>query len=225
MPNLTKHGKKRITERVGINQGDAKRNATRAYRRGIQLDETTGALKSWMTGRYYRHRKHPEMRIFRGFLYIYRNGVLITVYPIPEDLQNSFENYVQPGPYKKYEEYLNCKACEKASREYVKKSEKYREKRRIFINRVLLEDVRQFTEGRFDVSISCVCARECEVVVRYVPTKKDVPDLCEVADYLKECTVYTEVRFVHERDRYGRLIFPERYRIDPDEDELVYHSE
>ena len=128
MPSLTKHGKKRITERIGVSSGDAKRNAIKAYRHGILHSETSGTLHAWMDGRYLRHKTGSNMRIYRGFLYIFHDGVLITVFSIPQELQDSLSSYVDPCAYQKYMDYISKREAERAARNHARKTEKYKEK-------------------------------------------------------------------------------------------------
>lgn len=225
MPNLTKHGKKRITERVGISSGDAKRNARRAYRHGIHHSETSGELCAWLNSRYFKYKTGSHMRVFRGFLYIFHNDVLITVYAIPKELQVTLEKCVDPDAYERYVDYISGKEIERKIRNKARKAEKYQEKLTAFRNLIMLNDIREYSDGRFKVNITGVSTDQRNIVIRYIPKKMEIPDLRGLADYIKDRTEYKVVRFVHVKDQYGRPIFPEKYTVKPEEDELVYHVE
>lgn len=84
MAKLTHHARERMRERVGIPNKRQKQNIANALRRGLTLQNTTGTIHSYIVYLYKRHYRANNIRIYKGYVYIFHNDVLITVYPLPE---------------------------------------------------------------------------------------------------------------------------------------------
>ena len=83
---VTNHAKKRIKERCGLNKKSIQRMATKALEEGHTHSETKGRLNKWMTSLYFRGSKANNIRLYGEKAYIFRDTVLITVIPIPNNL-------------------------------------------------------------------------------------------------------------------------------------------
>ncbi len=217
MPRLTRHGEKRLNERVGTHRTDSGKIAKRAYKHGIHHSETTGELKSWLSGKYFLRRTATQMRIFQGFLYVFAEGTLITVYPLPERFADNLEYYVEPAAYEAYSEYLYQREIEKESAATVKKDKIFQQRKTEFHNRVMLEDIRQFAAERYDVDITSVITEGKKITICYIPRGSSIPDMTEIWWHVRMDTYYTSVRLKHVRDLNGKPMY--RYRNIPSKDE------
>lgn len=89
---VSKHGKKRGKERIGINKSSMDRQANLALERGIKRSQTDGRLHKWITSQcylYQERREDVEYIVFNNKLFVF-NGtctVLITVLNLPTNLQ------------------------------------------------------------------------------------------------------------------------------------------
>ena len=92
---MTKHGIARTKERCGIGKSLRKmeRFANNALERGYKRDETRGALRKYLDGRYYEFG-FGDMRIYAGQLFVFEGENLVTVFPIPGKLQMGIKEYV-----------------------------------------------------------------------------------------------------------------------------------
>ncbi len=84
-PVLTRHSRKRITQRVGSG-GNITKIARRAYKEGIPHCETTGALHQFMTDLYLSQRKGNNMRVYGDCVYMFSGRHLVTVIKIPYNI-------------------------------------------------------------------------------------------------------------------------------------------
>lgn len=85
----TRHGKKRIKERVGVPKSASSRQQELARERGLPHAKTSGRLSKWVTsvalnpnhtkGQYY---------IYNNNLFIYKTDKVVTVLPVPQNLRD-----------------------------------------------------------------------------------------------------------------------------------------
>ena len=94
---LTKHGRDRIRERVGIGKSDDKINraAQKAYERGIKYTDVKGTLKRYLDRMYLIHGDGGNIRIHAGNLWIFEGSRLITVKNIPARYQRKLQIYMK----------------------------------------------------------------------------------------------------------------------------------
>ena len=82
---LTAHARMRMRERgAAANKKIARRCAEAALRKGIRHRETDGDLRSYVSMLYLKHWKGDNIRIWQGYVYIFRGKTLITVFALPE---------------------------------------------------------------------------------------------------------------------------------------------
>lgn len=94
MVGVTTHAKRRLKERCGVNKQSAIRMAERAFNKGISFDNASTAIKQYISSVYLCHDKMcNNIRIYGDMVYIFDNQTLITVYPIPQYLKDSMEDY------------------------------------------------------------------------------------------------------------------------------------
>lgn len=207
MAAITNHAKKRLAERVGASSDSAAlKNANRALKRGIRHDDTIGDLNQWILERKSANRNVGDYRVFRGYLYIFSNGVLITVYSLPDEIKDSISENMLPSAYGRYMDDINGRKYTKQ----LKNDRKYKEKRERFNNLVLLNDVRQFADDSYDVRFTGVNVKDGLLSICYIPYSRKIPCMQPVADYMQRCTNYPRVRLVHVRDINGQKMYAAR---------------
>lgn len=81
---VSKHGRDRIRERIGIPKKAVEKNAKRAYEHGLKHGELNGGLKKYADAVYFENRTANNIRIYCGMTYVFCGNVLITVMPLPE---------------------------------------------------------------------------------------------------------------------------------------------
>lgn len=84
--NITKHAKKRIKERCGLNEKSSDKLALKAYDSGLKHCELNGKLRKWVNGLYLKYQKGNQIRLYGDKAFIFHNSVLITVIQIPSYL-------------------------------------------------------------------------------------------------------------------------------------------
>lgn len=96
---ITKHGRQRIRERVGVNSKSCSRLAELAKTRGLEHKYSYGRLKKWIDGVSIPYREARDSRcyiIFNDFLFVFTRdkSCLITVLKIPSNLHRSAEQQI-----------------------------------------------------------------------------------------------------------------------------------
>lgn len=80
---VTKHGKKRVRQRLGLNKKSVEKQAQKALDYGVSHREATGKLCQYMNGVFLMNYKPANMRVYNRMLYLFRDNKLITVLPLP----------------------------------------------------------------------------------------------------------------------------------------------
>lgn len=83
---ITKHGKQRTKDRVGISKKLATKNATKAFEFGVTHAESKGSLRKYFDKLYLIHNRANNVRIYNRNVYIFNGSKLITVLPLPQNL-------------------------------------------------------------------------------------------------------------------------------------------
>lgn len=86
MVTVSKHAKKRLKERCGLNKRSVKRMADKAFTNGIRHSDTRGRLNKWVTGLYFYNKTANNIRLYGDKAYIFAGNTLVTVIQIPPDL-------------------------------------------------------------------------------------------------------------------------------------------
>lgn len=80
---ISRHAKKRMKERCGLNKKASERLAYIAYTKGLTHSELCGRLKRYVDYLYFREEKANAIRIYGNEVYIFQGNVLITVFDLP----------------------------------------------------------------------------------------------------------------------------------------------
>ena len=83
---VTKHGEKRIKERLGLSKKTAEKNAEKALELGLTHAETKSGLRKYLDKLYLSTGKTNNMRVYRHFVYLIRKKTLLTIIALPHNL-------------------------------------------------------------------------------------------------------------------------------------------
>lgn len=87
---LTRHGKKRVKERMGVSKKSSERQFKLALERGYTYEQTKGELKRWITVASLKSDSPKTCIVYNNHLFITDNSkILITVIKIPNELNNA----------------------------------------------------------------------------------------------------------------------------------------
>ena len=81
---VTRHGAKRIKERIGLGRGSIQRNVEKALADGVTHAETKGSLCRYLDRIYLLNQRPNNMRVYNHMVYLFRGRTLITVLPLPQ---------------------------------------------------------------------------------------------------------------------------------------------
>lgn len=96
---LTKHGEKRIKERVntGKSKKKAERVAVLALTRGLKYSDTKGRLRDYLFSQFAYDFSANNLRVYNNHVWVFRDDILITVRPLPTRYRTNFKNYHLKG--------------------------------------------------------------------------------------------------------------------------------
>jgi hypothetical protein len=77
----TIHGYARTAQRCRVVGAEAKRMVDMAYKNGIPVSETYGALQKYLESKSFKN--HSEVKVYGNRVYIFKENALITVCPMP----------------------------------------------------------------------------------------------------------------------------------------------
>ena len=92
---LTRHGKKRMKDRLGASKRSSDRIAEKALSLGITHAELTGSLCRYVDSIYLKKRTANNIRIYAQKIFLFRNDLLITVLPLPPKYFSCIEDLKQ----------------------------------------------------------------------------------------------------------------------------------
>lgn len=94
--HITKHGRERISKRMGIPKKSVDRQFQLALNKGYRRKDLKGHIVKWMTKEMHRNELNPkEAIVFNNFLFVISyDNTLITVYPIPSDISKHINNFI-----------------------------------------------------------------------------------------------------------------------------------
>ncbi len=94
---VTRHGVQRFKERLGLSKKAGLVQAQIAYEYGLEQTETNGELKAYLDRLFIKSKKTIQLRIFCGFIYIFRDFRLITVMKLRKNMRVSFIPELKDG--------------------------------------------------------------------------------------------------------------------------------
>lgn len=102
---ITRHARERAAERQGADKAAARRNAQQALKHGKRRQETTGGLRRYLDALFKKYRTANNIKTYQNFVYIFRNGVLITLFQLPERFSE------EAGKKPSSEGWVSCADC------------------------------------------------------------------------------------------------------------------
>ena len=81
---VTRHAHKRLRKRVGVPKSAVQSNARKALEFGITHAETTGGQHRYLDYLWHQHETANNMRVYCGYVYLFCDDTLVTVFPLPE---------------------------------------------------------------------------------------------------------------------------------------------
>lgn len=80
---VTKHAKKRIHQRMGINRKSAEKISKRALREGFEVREFKGSFRRYLDSKFLQ-QKNVKIKIYLENVFLFSlDGWLVTVFPVP----------------------------------------------------------------------------------------------------------------------------------------------
>lgn len=101
---VSRHGKERVAERVGVGKSKANRQATLALERGYHVHELAGNLQKWAVSQvYYSNKKRSKVILYNNNLFVFDSSddTLITVIPLPSNLKKAYASLTKKSKKKK----------------------------------------------------------------------------------------------------------------------------
>lgn len=91
----TKHGKARLTKRMGVSKNRAATITKLAMRKGVPHSGTCGELRNYLNRLYLKHKdiySGTDFRIYQDFVFIFKRGKLVTSWELPNNYK--FRKYI-----------------------------------------------------------------------------------------------------------------------------------
>lgn len=108
MVAVTRHAKRRLKERCGVNKNSAQKMAERAFENGISFENAGEILRKYISSIYLKHDKMcNNIRIYGNTVYIFDNQTLITVYLIPQEILQEMDTLADSIDEVADKEYCN----------------------------------------------------------------------------------------------------------------------
>lgn len=221
MAKITKHAKKRLKERTNLqSKAEMQKNLHRALKFGIRHNEAEGILKKWMDKIYLKYKIADDIRIYNGFIYIFNHGNMITMYPVPQNINENLEQCVDAGTYSRYIK-LNVISAKHKQR---KQQTRLKEKQTQFREKVLLDDIMEYImQYNLNIQPTGVHLSEKVYTIRYIPQDKNTPVPTCLADYIKDISG-KQVILKHIKDRNGNFVYQHPVKTNDIENKLIYST-
>lgn len=93
--NMTQHSIKRTKERIGISKKIAGKNAQKALDKGLTHAEAKGSLKRYIDALYLSERLANNIRVYHGYVYLFKGNTLITVIELPQKYRETAKKQLE----------------------------------------------------------------------------------------------------------------------------------
>lgn len=80
---LTRHGKQRTRERLGVPKRAVERLVEKALTEGKRHSDFAGSFRRYLDGQFLKHRTANNMRVYSGHLFIFDSDTLVTAWLLP----------------------------------------------------------------------------------------------------------------------------------------------
>jgi hypothetical protein len=89
---VTQHVQKQAKKRLNMSPYALTNIAKKAYVDGINIKNSDDKLKYYIIGKYKSEGNANNIRIYGHYTFIFKNNVLATVYQLPQDLWQYWDN-------------------------------------------------------------------------------------------------------------------------------------
>lgn len=89
---VTKHGERRIRERIGVPKRAVERMAGKALSDGHKHSDFSGAMRRYLNSVFLDHKNANNMRVYNQHLFIFDGETLVTVWLLPAKFRNAAIN-------------------------------------------------------------------------------------------------------------------------------------
>lgn len=80
---VSRHGAKRVRERLGLPKSSVQKNAEKALKYGCERFEASGPFRRYLDAIFWEYGTANNLRVYNRFLYIFCGETLVTVLNIP----------------------------------------------------------------------------------------------------------------------------------------------
>ena len=110
---VSKHAKRRLSKRCGLNIRSHDRMAAIALRDGLRHSDCTGRLKKYVDYLFLTHKKGNNIRLYGDDVYIFQGTTLITVLKLPAPHKNAVNKIAdrKKQPVLEATDPVVCKLC------------------------------------------------------------------------------------------------------------------
>lgn len=88
-PVVSKHGERRMRNRMGVPKKSTKRMAKKALEFGLTHSESSGRLHRYLDKLVLSHDAGATIRIYHQYVYLFGGERLITAFILPNNLQKT----------------------------------------------------------------------------------------------------------------------------------------
>lgn len=86
---LSDHGVKRMRQRLGLPKTAVEKEVVRAKTNGISRTDFSGRMRRVLDALYHKFGHYGDYRVYRGCIFIFKGDHFVTVFPLPNGLQNT----------------------------------------------------------------------------------------------------------------------------------------
>lgn len=105
MPVMTKHGRRRVSQRNGVGGKSAEKLVRRAWKHGITHYEAENELKKMMDKTFLSHRNTTKIMFYGNSLYLFHNDIFITALTVGQNIMDDLDNNVNEYALCRYREF------------------------------------------------------------------------------------------------------------------------
>jgi len=89
---ISKHARKRIAERVKIPKRAVDNHVAKSIQEGKTVADYEGGVKNYLKDRYRIRNGVDLIVVFQDYIYVWANGVLVTVLSLPDWVKDEIKN-------------------------------------------------------------------------------------------------------------------------------------
>ncbi len=87
--HISDHGLKRMRQRLGLPKSAVAKEVDRALLKGVTRTDFSGRMRRLLDALYHKYGHYGDYRVYRGCIFIFKGDHFVTVFPLPNGLQNT----------------------------------------------------------------------------------------------------------------------------------------